>query len=198
MFLESLLEFSLCDLMSRGNHGLEILSPYQRCTMELEGSEAGLALFGAGQGEHRELGLNGPDPRIGNQWLPGLFKRRGLHGIEMLIFGDPRLAIDVFPMGIVLQLLSQLLLRLEELTHHLGLGDHKLLLNGHVVRWWRSVTPTCTKTVGGSPGLSHHLKFMRFSLATYSQSCYNIHKKNMQNETHSITLVKTRTAELTC
>jgi hypothetical protein len=65
--------------------------------MELESSEAGLSLLGAGQGEHRELGLNGPDPCIGRQWLFGLFKSRGLHGIEMLIFSDSRLAVDVFP-----------------------------------------------------------------------------------------------------
>jgi hypothetical protein len=52
----------------------------------------------------------------------------------MLIFGDSRLAIDVFPTGIVLQLLSKLLLRLQELAQHLSLGDHKLLLNGHVGR----------------------------------------------------------------
>jgi hypothetical protein len=45
MFLESLLKFSPCDLMPRGNHGLQILPPYLRCTTELEGSEAGLALF---------------------------------------------------------------------------------------------------------------------------------------------------------
>jgi hypothetical protein len=89
----------------------------------------------------------------------------------MLIFGDSRLAIDILPTGIVLQLLSKLLLRLQELMHHLSLGDHKLLLNGHVGRRWRSVTPACTKTVGGSTGWSHHLKFMRFSLATYSQAC---------------------------
>jgi hypothetical protein len=44
-------------------------------------------------------------------------------------------------------------------------------LNGHVGRRWQSVTPTCTKTVGGSMGLPHHLKFMRFSLVTYSQAC---------------------------
>jgi hypothetical protein len=44
-------------------------------------------------------------------------------------------------------------------------------LNGHAGRWWWSVTPTCTKTIGGSTGLSHHLKFMRFSLVTYSQAC---------------------------
>jgi hypothetical protein len=75
--LEGLLEFSPRDLMSGGNHGLEIIPPYQHCTTELEGSEAGLTLLGAGQGEHRELGLNGPDPRIGNQWLLGLFKSRG-------------------------------------------------------------------------------------------------------------------------
>jgi hypothetical protein len=65
----------------------------------------------------------------------------------------------------------KLLLRLQELMHHLSLGDHKLLLNGHIGRRWWSVTPTCTKTIGGSPSLSHHLKFMRFSLATYSQAC---------------------------
>jgi hypothetical protein len=45
MFLEGLLELSPCDLVSRGDHGLEILPPYQRCTTELESSEAGLALF---------------------------------------------------------------------------------------------------------------------------------------------------------
>jgi hypothetical protein len=45
MFLEGLLELSKCDLVSRENHGLEILPPYQRCTMQLEGSEAGLALL---------------------------------------------------------------------------------------------------------------------------------------------------------
>jgi hypothetical protein len=157
--------------MSRGGHGLEILPPNQRCTTKLEGSEVGLALFGVGQGEHGELGLNGPDPRISSQWLLGLFKSRGLHGIEMLIFCDSRLAIDILPMGIVLQLLSKLLLRLQKLTYHLSLGDHKLLLNGHVGRGWRSVTPTCTKTIGGCMGLSHHLKFMRFSSATYSQAC---------------------------
>jgi hypothetical protein len=89
----------------------------------------------------------------------------------MLIFGDSRLAIDVFPTGIVLQLLSKLLLRLQELTHHLSLDNHKLLLKSHVGRRWWSVTPTCTKTIGGSPGLSHHLKFMRFSLVTYSPAC---------------------------
>jgi hypothetical protein len=48
MFLESPLEFSPCDLMPFGDHGLEILPPYQRCTTELEGSEAGPVLFGAG------------------------------------------------------------------------------------------------------------------------------------------------------
>jgi hypothetical protein len=37
MFLEGLLEFSPCDLVSCGNHGLEVLPPYQRCTTELEG-----------------------------------------------------------------------------------------------------------------------------------------------------------------
>jgi hypothetical protein len=47
----------------------------------------------------------------------------------MLILGDSGLAIDVFPTRIVLQLLSKLLLlRLQELPHHLSLGDHKLLL----------------------------------------------------------------------
>jgi hypothetical protein len=45
MLLEGLLEFSPCNLTSRGNHGLEILPPNQRCTTELEGSEAVLALF---------------------------------------------------------------------------------------------------------------------------------------------------------
>jgi hypothetical protein len=98
-------------------------------------------------------------------------KGRGLHGIEMLIFGDSRLAIDILPTGIVPQLLSKLLLRLQELTHHLSLGDYKLLLNHHVGRRWRGVTHTCTKTFGGCADLSHHLKFMRFSLATYSQAC---------------------------
>jgi hypothetical protein len=131
----------------------------------------GLALFGVGQGEHGELGLNGPDPRICSQWLFGLLKSRGLHGIEMLILGDLRLAIKILPTGIVLQLLSKLLLRLQELTHHLSLGDHELLLDGHVGRRWRSVTLTCTKTIGGCTGWSHHLKFMRFSLATYSEAC---------------------------
>jgi hypothetical protein len=139
--------------------------------MELECSEAGLTLLGAGQGEQQEHGLNGPDPRIGSQWLLGLFESRGLHGIKMLILGDSRLAVDVLPTGIVLQLLSKLLLRLQELPHHLSLGDHKLLLNGHVGRRRRSVTPTCTKTIGRSTSLSHHLKSMRFSLATYSQAC---------------------------
>jgi hypothetical protein len=43
-------------------------------------------------------------------------------------------------------------------------------LNGHVGRWWRSVTHTCTKAIGRSMGLSHHLKSMRFSLVTYSQA----------------------------
>jgi hypothetical protein len=171
MFLEGLLEFSPRDLMSGGNHGLEVLPPYQRCTIELEGSEAGLTLLGAGQGERQELGLNGPDPRIGSQWLLGLFESWGLHGIKMLILGDSRLAVDVLPTEIVLQLLSKLLLHLQELPHHLRLGDYKLLLNGHVGgrRW--SVTPTCTKTIGRSMSLSHHLKSMRFSLVTYSQAC---------------------------
>jgi hypothetical protein len=45
MFHEGLLEFCPCDLMSRGNHGLKILPRYQRYITELEGSEAGLALF---------------------------------------------------------------------------------------------------------------------------------------------------------
>jgi hypothetical protein len=44
--------------------------------------------------------------------------------------------------------LSKLLLRLQELVHHLSLGDHELLLNGHVGRRWWSVTPTCTKPLG--------------------------------------------------
>jgi hypothetical protein len=39
-------------------------------------------LLGAGQGEHRELGLNGPDLCIGSQWLLSLFKSRGLRGIK--------------------------------------------------------------------------------------------------------------------
>jgi hypothetical protein len=42
----------------------------------------------------------------------------------VLIFGDSRLAINILPRGIILQLLSMLLLRLQELTHHLSLGDH--------------------------------------------------------------------------
>jgi hypothetical protein len=89
----------------------------------------------------------------------------------MLILGDSRLAIKILPMGIVLQLLSELLLCLQELTHHLSLGDHELLLDSHVGRRWQSVTPTCAKTIGGCTGWSHHPKFMRFSLATYSQAC---------------------------
>jgi hypothetical protein len=128
MFLEGLLEFSPCDLVSGRNHGLEVLPPYQCCTTEPESSEVGLSLLGAGQGEHKELGFNSLDPRIGSQWLLGLFKSRGLHGTKMLIFCDSRLAVDVFPMSVILQLLSKLLLRLQELPHHLSLGDHKLLL----------------------------------------------------------------------
>jgi hypothetical protein len=89
----------------------------------------------------------------------------------MLILSDTGLAIDAFPTGIILQLLSKLLLRLQELPHHLRLGDHKLLLNGHVGRRRQSVTPTCTKTIGRSTSLSHHLKSMSFSLVTYSQAC---------------------------
>jgi hypothetical protein len=81
------------------------------------------------------------------------------------------LAIDVLPTGIILQLLSKLLLSLQELPHHLSLGDHKLLLDGHVGRRRRSVTPTGTKTIGRSTSFSHHLKSMRFSLDTYSQAC---------------------------
>jgi hypothetical protein len=99
--------------MSGGDHGLEVLPPYQCCTTELESSEAGLSLLGAGQGEHIELGLNGPDPCIGSQWLLGLIKSWGLHAIEMLIFDDSGLAIDVFPTRVILQLLSKLLLRLQ-------------------------------------------------------------------------------------
>jgi hypothetical protein len=64
MFLEGLLEFSPSDLMSGRNHGREVLPPYQRCTTELEGSEAGLSLLVAGQGEYRELGFNSLDTRI--------------------------------------------------------------------------------------------------------------------------------------
>jgi hypothetical protein len=70
-----------------------------------------------------------------------------------------------------LQLLSKLLLHLQELTDDLSMGDHELLMDGHVGRRWRSVTPTCTKTIGGCTGQSHHLKFMRLSLAPYSQAC---------------------------
>jgi hypothetical protein len=44
-------------------------------------------------------------------------------------------------------------------------------LNGHAGRRRLSVTPTCTKTIGRSMSLSHHLKSMRFSLAIYSQAC---------------------------
>jgi hypothetical protein len=95
----------------------------------------------------------------------------GLHGIEMLILGDSRLAVDVFPTRIILQLLSKLLLRLQELPHQLSLGDHKLHLNGHFGRRRRSVTPACTKTIGRSTSLSHQLKSMRISLVTYSQAC---------------------------
>jgi hypothetical protein len=51
------------------------------------------------------------------------------------------------------------------------LGDHKLLLNGHVGRGRRSVASTRTKAIGRSMSLSHHLKSMRFSLVTYSQAC---------------------------
>jgi hypothetical protein len=70
-----------------------------------------------------------------------------------------------------LRLLSYLLLRLQELAYHLSLGDDELLLDSHVGRRWQSVTPTCTKTIGGCMCWSHHLKFMKFSLATYSQAC---------------------------
>jgi hypothetical protein len=89
----------------------------------------------------------------------------------MLILGDSRPVVDVFPTRIILQLLSKLLLHLQELSHHLGLGDHKLLLNGHVGRRRRSVTPACTKAIGRSTSLSHHLKSMITSLVTYSQAC---------------------------
>jgi hypothetical protein len=65
---------------------------------------------------------------------PWPLQKLGLHGIEMLIFGDSRLAVDVFPTRVILQLRSKLLLHLQELPHHLGLGDHKLLLDGHVGR----------------------------------------------------------------
>jgi hypothetical protein len=100
MFLEGLLEFSPCDLVSGRNHGPEILPLYQGCTTKLESSKVGLSLLGAGQGEHRKLGFNSLDLRIGSQWLLGLFKSRGLHGIEMLIFCDSRLAVDVSPRGL--------------------------------------------------------------------------------------------------
>jgi hypothetical protein len=66
----------------------------------------------------------------------------------MLILGDPGLAIKILPTGIVLQLLGDLLLRLQELSHHLTFGDDELLLDSHVGRRWRSVTPTCTKSIG--------------------------------------------------
>jgi hypothetical protein len=98
----------------------------------------------------------------------------------MLIHGDSGLAIKIFPAGIVLQLLSKLLLHLQEVTHHLRLGDHELLLDGHVGRRWRRGTPTCTKTIGGCTGWSHHLKFMRFSLPHIHKLVYITHKKNMQ------------------
>jgi hypothetical protein len=44
-------------------------------------------------------------------------------------------------------------------------------LNGHVGMRRRSVTPACTKTIGRSTSLSHHLKSMGFSLVSYSQAC---------------------------
>jgi hypothetical protein len=110
----------------------------------------------------------------------------------MLILGDSRLAIKILLTGIVLQLLSKLLLRLQELAHHLSLGDHELLLDGHVGRRGRSVTPTCTKTIGGCTGLSHHMKFMRFSLATYSQACLHYPQEEYaRRKHHNINLVKT-------
>jgi hypothetical protein len=70
----------------------------------------------------------------------------------------------------LLQLLGDLLLRLQELSHKLSLGGDELLLDGYVGRRWQSVTPTCTNTVGGGACRSHYLKFMKFSLATYSQA----------------------------
>jgi hypothetical protein len=81
------------------------------------------------------------------------------------------LVVDVFPTRVILQLLSKLLLNLQKLPHHLSLGDHKLLLNGHVRRRRRSVTPTCNKTIGRSMSLSHHLKSMRYLLVTHLQAC---------------------------
>jgi hypothetical protein len=64
---------------------------------------AKLALRSSEQGKvNTELGLNGPDPRISSQWLLGLLKSRGLHGIKVLILGDSRLAIHILPTGIVL------------------------------------------------------------------------------------------------
>jgi hypothetical protein len=89
----------------------------------------------------------------------------------MLILGDLGLAIKILLTGNVLQLLGDLLLRLQELSHHLNLAGDELLLDSHVGRRWRSVTPTCTKTIGGGACWSHHLKFMEFSLATYLQAC---------------------------
>jgi hypothetical protein len=44
-------------------------------------------------------------------------------------------------------------------------------LDGHVGRMMRSVTPACTKTIGRSTSLCHHLKSMRCPLVTYSQAC---------------------------
>jgi hypothetical protein len=53
----------------------------------------------------------------------------------------------------VMQLLSDLLLHLQELAHHLCLGDDELLLDSHVGRRWRSVSPICTKTIGECWGI---------------------------------------------
>jgi hypothetical protein len=55
-------------------------------------------------------------------------------------------------------------------------------LNGHVGRRRRSVTPTCTKTIGRSTSLSHHLKSMRFQLVTYSRACLYHPQEEYANE----------------
>jgi hypothetical protein len=55
-------------------------------------------------------------------------------------------------------LLGDLLLRLQDLAQHLGLGGHKGLRRCHGRGWRQVTTTTCSETVRRAARGSHHLK----------------------------------------
>jgi hypothetical protein len=95
------------------------------------------------------LCLYGLDPSLSFQGVFHFSEGWRLHCDELGIRGDLIRPLVVGPMRQPsVHLLGDLLLRLQDLAQHLGLGSHEGLLRRHGW-WWRQVTATVrSETVG--------------------------------------------------